>query len=374
MKKIGIIGGGQLGRMLVISAKKLGFYTVVLDPTPHSPAGQVADLQIVGDFKDGERIHEVSKLSDVMTFEIESANSEALEELVSLGHDINPSPQTLSIIKDKYLQKKFLEGNGIPVADSAPVNNISDIKKVAKNFGYPLLLKARRDAYDGRGNVVINNESEIVLAIEKLKDRSFYIEKFVPFIKELALVVARGKNGDILPYPVVETIHKNNICHIVISPAPVSIEVAKRAEDLAVNIMSHLKGVGVFCVEMFLTEKNEVIVNEIAPRVHNSGHHSIEGHKTSQFEQHIRAITGMPLGDIKRVTPVSVMINILGERSGKAEVLGLEKIGKISGTFVHIYGKSETRPERKMGHITVIGDRMEEVLEKAKTVRSYITI
>ena len=274
MQKIGIIGGGQLGRMLVEAAKKLGFYTVVLDPTPKSPAGLVADLQIVGDFKDALKIKEVADQVDFVTFEIESANADALHELVKEGKDINPDPKILEIIKDKYLQKKFLEKNSIPVADSLEVETIADIKKAADDFGYPFLLKARKDAYDGRGDALIKNEESISEGIEKLNGRRLYVEKFVPFVKELAVVVGRSKDGEVKVFPTVETIHKNNICHIVISPAPVPRDVVKKAEDLTIKIISDFNGVGVFAVEMFLTDKNDLIINEIAPRVHNSGHHT----------------------------------------------------------------------------------------------------
>lgn len=374
MKKIGIIGGGQLGRMLVQAAKKLGFYTVVLDPTPKSPAGQVADLQIVGDFKDALKIKEVADQVDFLTFEIESSNAEALYELAKEGKNINPDPKILEIIKDKYLQKKFLEKSSIPVADSLEVETVEDIKKAGGIFGYPLLLKARKDAYDGRGNALIKNEADIAGAMEKLNRRTLYVEKFVPFVKELAVVVGRSKDGAVKVFRAVETIHKNNICHIVISPAPVSGDVAKRAEELAIKIIDDFKGVGVFAVEMFLTDKNDLIINEIAPRVHNSGHHTIEGHSTSQFEQHIRAVSGMSLGEVDNTLPYSVMINILGERSGEADLKGLEAVEGMEGVYVHIYGKTETRPERKMGHITVVGDDLIEVLEKAKLVRSKISI
>ncbi len=373
-KRIGIIGGGQLGRMLAQAARKLGFHTTVLDPTPESPAGQVADRQVVGDFTDAEKIYEVARLVDVITFEIESANADALDELVRQGHDINPSPKTLSLIKDKYLQKKFLEESRIPVAASREVISRDDIQAAACEFGYPLLLKARRDAYDGRGNFVVRDESQIDMGIEKLKGRSLYVEKFVPFVKELAVVAVRGKQGEVVIYPVVETIHSNNICHIVLAPAPVDLVVTQKTERLALEIMQHLKGVGVFCIEMFLTEQGEILVNEIAPRVHNSGHYSIEGHQTSQFEQHIRAVTGMPLGSIERRAPASVMINILGERAGPVNVLGLEEVAGMPGVFVHIYGKLETRPERKMGHITVLGDTLIEVRERAERARRLITI
>lgn len=390
-KKIGIVGGGQLGRMLTDAAHKLDFYVIVLDPTENSPAAQVADEHIVKDFTDEEGVYEVARDADYITFEIESANADALRKLAAEGKAINPSPETLLIIKDKFRQKQFLASAGIPVAPFMPVEDKGDILAAAEEFGYPFLLKARYGAYDGRGNAVVrsesgdesvdaenNGEGGIDAAMKKLEkaiaNGGLYVEKFVPFVKELAVVVARGSSGEILPYPPVETIHKNNICHLVLAPAPVDQLVANNAMNMAARIMTHLQGVGIFGIEMFLTESGEVLINEIAPRVHNSGHHTIEGYATSQFEQHIRAIAGMPLGDITATMPASVMINILGERSGTAEVKGLEEALAIPGTAVHIYGKLETRPERKMGHITVIDVDLDSAVEKAAHARLLISI
>jgi 5-(carboxyamino)imidazole ribonucleotide synthase len=253
------------------------------------------------------------------------------------------------------------------------IDTRNDILKAAKSFGYPFLLKARFDAYDGRGNAVVKDESDIDEALEKLRGKKLYVEKYVPFIKELAVIVVRSTDGDILTYPVVETIHKNNILNYLISPAPVDNKVADKAILLATKTMEQLKGAGAFGIEMFLAKNSEVLINEIAPRVHNSGHHTIEANKTSQFENHIRAITGMELGPTDLVKP-SVMINILGERTGKADPQGIKKAEKIPGVKVHIYGKLETKPERKMGHITAIAKTTDEALEKAKLAKSYITI
>jgi 5-(carboxyamino)imidazole ribonucleotide synthase len=377
-KRIGIVGGGQLGRMLTYAAHKLGFHVTVLDPTPNSPAAQLADEHIVKDFATPEGVYDIARNSDYLTFEIESANADALKKLVEEGKTINPSPDTLLIIKDKFQQKVFLEKNGIPVAPSVEVNDRADVERAGKEFGYPFLLKARFGAYDGRGNALIKDESEIEAGMLKLQNAiangGLYVEKYVPFVKELAVVVARGVSGEILPYPPVETIHKNNICHLVLAPAPIDQLQSNDAKNLAARIMTYLQGVGVFAIEMFVTSDGQVLVNEIAPRVHNSGHYTIEGHNTSQFEQHIRAITGMPLGDIEPKMPASVMINILGERSGPAEIKGLEEALAIPGTAVHIYGKLETRPERKMGHITIVDTDIESALEKAKRARLLISI
>lgn len=371
---IGIVGGGQLGLMLADAAHNLGFKVAILEATEQCPARKAADIFIAGSFKDKDKIIELSKVSDFITFEIESANAEALDELVGQGVSVFPLPETLRIIKDKFKQKAFLREHAIPVADFALIENQDDCKKQAEIFGYPFLLKARFDAYDGRGNYVIKNESDIALAFEKLSTSPLYAERFVPFVKEAAVVSARDKFGSIISYPVVETIHKNNICHIVRSPADVSNSIKMQAEELAHHVMDVLNSVGVFAVEMFLTEAGELLVNEIAPRVHNSGHHTIEGFTASQFEQHIRAVTGMPLSILKAHSKASVMVNILGERDGEAKLEGVTEAEALGGVAVHIYGKLQTRQERKMGHITVVGDTVEEAEEKALKARKLITI
>jgi phosphoribosylaminoimidazole carboxylase PurK protein len=391
-KRIGIVGGGQLGRLIAIDAKKLGFIVNIIDPTPNSPAGQVADHQIVADYNDEKAIRQLAKISDFLTFEIELANAKILDELSEKGLQINPSAKTLTIIKDKLTQKQFLKKTKIPVADFFEIKSTSnnataeqwnnetlkeianEIKQVAKKIGYPLLLKARFDAYDGRGNALIKNEKQINKGLEKLRGRKLYVEKFVPFTKELAIMVGRNIRNEIISYPVVETVHKNNICHIVIVPAPIDKIIQTKAKKLAENVMRYLQGAGMFGIEMFLTEDKKVLINEIAPRVHNSGHYTIEATETSQFEQHARAITSMPFGNTKLKTPSAVMINLLGERDGKAEPKGVKEAEKIPGVKVHIYGKLQTRRERKMGHITVIGNSLSETLKKAKQARKIITI
>ncbi|NTU73851.1 5-(carboxyamino)imidazole ribonucleotide synthase [Candidatus Roizmanbacteria bacterium] len=374
MKILGIVGGGQLGRMLTFEAKKLGFYVIILDPTPQSPASQVADEQIIADFKDEKAIRELAKRADYITFEIELANSRILDELAGEGVKINPSGGTLDIIKDKLRQKTFLQSVKIPVADFRPIESKEDVLKAIHDWGYPVVLKARFDAYDGRGNALIKSKKDIDPAFEKLQKSPLYVEKFVPFVKELSVIVARNNVGDVKAYPVVQTTHVNNICHIVRSPAPISPQIRRRAELLGKKVVKQLKGAGVFGIEMFLAAKGRVMVNEIAPRVHNSGHHTIEACVTSQFEQHVRAVTGLPLGDPSMIVPAAVMINILGDRTGMAEVGGLEQALKIPGATVHIYGKAETKPERKMGHITVIDKTLDKALAKAVKVRKLITI
>lgn len=372
--RIGIVGGGQLGRMLALDAQKMGFTVRVVDPTPNGPASQVGAQQIIGGYSDADATKKLAELSDFLTVEIEHINTATLSELEKKGNKVNPSPKTIEIIKDKFQQKIYLQKHQIPTADFIEVTTKEDIEKVAQKFGYPLVLKAKKDAFDGRGNALIKNKKGIESGLEKLKGRELYVEKFVPFIKELSVVIARSTKGEVVTYPVVETIHKNNICNIVISPALVDKKVTRKAEQLARKGLEHRKGAGVFAVEMFVTKKGEVLVNEIAPRVHNSGHLTIEANDTSQFEQHIRAITGLPLGSTQLKVPAAVMINILGERIGPVDVTGLEKVLNIPGVHVHIYGKSDTKVDRKMGHITVIDQTVEKALQKAKKARKLLSI
>ncbi len=372
--RIGIVGGGQLGRMLGIAAKQLGFRVTIIDPTPHSPAGQVVDEQIIADFTDEVAIRALAARIDFLTFEVELANSLVLEEVAKKGTIVHPFASTLGLIKDKYMQKKFLEECRIPTAKSLSVVSYEDIKTAAKKFGYPLLLKARRDAYDGRGNALIKNPKGIKKAMEKLSGRALYIEQFVPFVKELAIMVVRSSTGEIRTYPVVETIHKNNICHTVIAPAQIDSSILKKAELLARKVMKELKGAGVFGIEMFLTSKDKILINEIAPRVHNSGHYTIEACMTSQFEQHIRAITGLPLGSTQMKVPTAVMVNILGDRIAPVELQGFSQALSIPNVTVHIYGKQDTKPERKMGHITVVDSNWKKAYKKAKQARRLLSI
>lgn len=372
--KIGIVGGGQLGKMLALAAKKLGFTVYILDPTPESPAGQVADKQIIGDFKNEKKISELAHISDVLTFEIELANDQVFNQLIEKGKQVNPSPKTLEIIRDKLKQKQFLKLNRIKTADFGEVSSKEDLEKAAKSFGYPLLLKARTDAYDGRGNFLLKKQKDIEKGLRKLQGKRLYIEKFIPFKKELAVMVARSIKGEIRVYPVVETLHKDNICDLVFAPAPISKKAWGNAQTVAKKVMQHLKGAGVFGIEMFLEKGDNVLVNEIAPRVHNSGHYSLEATYTSQFEQHIRAISGLPLGTTQMISKAAVMKNILGTTNGNGFPLGIEKALKIPGVSLHIYGKHESRPQRKMGHITVVGDSIQECLRKANQARKTLII
>jgi phosphoribosylaminoimidazole carboxylase PurK protein len=331
-------------------------------------------LQTLGSFKDAAAIKQFASQQDFLTFEIESANAQALLSLQQDGKNLNPQPQMLALIKDKFAQKIFYQQHAIPCAQSYKVDSKNEIVRAADKIGYPFLLKARFDAYDGRGNALVRSAADIDDAMAKLGANNLYVEQFVPFVKELAVIVARDSQNNIRSYPVVETIHENNICHTVLCPAPISVEQSEQATQFAEQLVSHLEGAGVFAVEMFLSAQGEIIVNEVAPRVHNSGHHTLEANVTSQFEQHVRAVTGLPLGDPSLKVPAAVMMNILGERAGDANIEGLDAALAIDGVSVHFYGKAQTKLERKMGHITVVASDLATAQANALQAKKLLKI
>ena len=359
-KILGIIGGGQLGMMITEDAKKLSQYiskVIVLDPTPNCPASQVGAEQIIGDFKDKNSIQELSQKSDIITYEIESGDSNVLKS-VEGNAEINPSPDTLKTIQDKFLQKTFLSENKIPVAEFIKIESIEDLHEGLNQFGYPALLKARRDAYDGRGNYKIDSPDVISSAFDYFQGQKLMLEKFIPFKVEVSVIAARNTKGEIKTYPLVENIHEKNILRETIAPARVSEEISKKAEKIAQTTMSVLKGAGVFGIEMFVTNNDEVLINEIAPRVHNSGHHTLQSSETSQFEQHLRAILGLELGGVKLVRP-TVMYNILGSEGFEGEYQPIEISEK--NVFLKMYGKKISKPQRKLGHVNFVADEGESI-------------
>lgn len=374
--RLGVIGGGQLALMLGEAAREMGFAAfTVLDPTPGCPAAPVASGQVMGSFRDAEAIQKLASVSDLLTIEIEQVDAGTLDRLERSGKPVHPSAQTVALIQDKLRQKEFLQQQGIAVAPFRAVVAESDLREAAAKFGYPLILKARTQGYDGRGNVVIQTEAEIAPALERLKDRPLYVEQHVPFVKELAVMVARSTNGEVSAFPVVETQHRRNICHVVIAPAPVDPAVAEKARKLALAAVAAFQSAGIFGVELFLTANGDVFLNEIAPRPHNSGHYSIEACHTSQYEQHLRAICGLPLGSTEMLVPSAVMVNILGEdrESHPAQPAGIEQAQQL-GAHVHLYGKHQSVYDRKMGHLTVLGDTLADTLHRAEQARAKITI
>ena len=369
-KRLGIIGGGQLGMMITEAAKNLTEYIseiTVLDPTDNCPAAQAGAEQIVGDFKDELAILKLAEQSDIITYEIESGNTDVLSKLKA---KIEPSPSTLGIIQDKFSQKTFLSENELPVSQFYEITSLGDLHEKIKELGLPVLLKLRRDAYDGRGNFKITSSDEIEKAYQHFDGKSLMVEKFVNFKMEVSVIAARNTKGDITTYPLVENIHENNILKMTIAPARVSDDVIKDAGEIARKTMEVLKGAGVFGIEMFIDQDNKILINEIAPRVHNSGHHTLQSCKTSQFEQHLRAILGLELGSTDLIHK-TVMCNILGPDGfeGKYKPVELEK----DGVYLKMYGKSVSKPQRKLGHFNIVDlndsgsiDRLADIADEIK--------
>lgn len=375
-KILGIIGGGQLGMMLTEAAKKMPEYisdVIVLDPTRNCPAAKVGAKQIVADFKDKNAIVELSLQSNIITYEIESGNSEVLESLNG-NVTINPSPATLQVIQDKYIQKKFLRENGLPVSDFIQVESVSDLKEKILSFGYPVMLKTRRDAYDGRGNFRIEKPDQLDQAYQQFAGRPTMLEKVINFQKEVSVIAARNTKGQIATYPLVENIHAENILEMTIAPARVSKQVSEEAERIAKKTMDVLHGAGVFGIEMFVTQDEKVLINEIAPRVHNSGHHTLQSSTTSQFEQHLRAILGLDLGKTD-LLHYAVMCNILGQKNFHGRYQPIE-IQQKEGVYLKMYQKDEAKPRRKMGHFNIVDVKdtkdIENLIRKANEVKGLI--
>jgi len=365
--RLGIVGGGQLGKMMAFEAKRMFMKVIILDPNKDCPASSLADKLIIGDFSDEQKIYDLSREVDIITYEIELANATALNNLEESGFMVHPSPKTLSIIQNKYRQKKFLRENMITVPDFELVSSKEQLMDYCSNSGFPVLLKACEDSYDGRGNYLIRSEIEIGKALAYFSGRQIMVEKFVNFKKEISIMVARNSSGTISYFPVAENIHENHILKTSIIPARISKETERKAIDLAIMTMKSLKGSGIFGIEMFVDEDDNVLINEIAPRPHNSGHYSIEACSISQFEQHIRAILNYPL-----LQPIllsnAVMINILGPNNytGPYEITGIDELFGIPGVKIHIYGKLETKPHRKLGHVTIVSNNSDPILTKCK--------
>lgn len=351
-KKIGIVGGGQLGMMLAEAAQPLRYDVTVIESKQDCPASFAGAKVLTGKITDKVSILQLAGKVDVTTIEIEHINVDALIELENRGLPVHPSPGTLEIIKDKYAQKVFLKNAGIPTAEFLPIDTNKDFAHAGSTFGYPFVLKARHGAYDGRGNERVHDENDIARAKEKLGDTPLYAEKFVPFVKELAVMVARSTTGEVKTYPVVETIHEEDILRYTLAPAEIDDASSHKAKSLATQVIKHLQGAGVFGVEMFLTKDGGILVNEIAPRVHNSGHYTIEACLTSQFTQHLLAISGQPLGETHMISDAAVMVNILGDKNPRKTMHIGEQDG-LENVFIHGYHK-DPRPLRKIGHITVL--------------------
>ncbi len=376
-KKIGIIGGGQLGKMMILDAKRLGFYVITLDPTMDCPSHSISDEHMVASFDDVEAIIQLAEQVDVITYEFEHIHVEVLKQLEAKGYSVYPTAKSLEIIQNKFIQKSKLQAHNIPVPRFETVDTVEDIKQAGKMLGYPLMLKTCLGGYDGKGNAVIHNQQSIEQAFQALGagQTPLMIEAFVPLKKEISVLACRGLSGDISVYPVAENKHHNSILDETIVPADIFEPCRKKAMTLAHEVMEVFFGVGMFCVEMFVTQDDAIVINEVAPRPHNSGHYTIEGCKTSQFEQHIRAITGLPLGEVELIQP-TVMKNLLGPplTEGRAYYEGVDKAYALPDVKVHIYGKTYTKPFRKMGHITATDQDKFEALRKVRQAHQWIRI
>ncbi|PCH41702.1 Phosphoribosylaminoimidazole carboxylase [Wolfiporia cocos MD-104 SS10] len=363
-KVVGILGGGQLGRMLAQAASLLNIDVVILDVGPATPAKQVVASRVPhlshidGSFADPTAIRTLASKADVLTVEIEHVDADVLEEVRSaLPLGVHPAPATIRIIQDKFAQKEHLSARGCLVSKFLRLeSSVEAIRDAVHSLGLPLMLKSRTLAYDGRGNFVLKSETQIADALAALGDRPLYAEKWVPFVKEIAVMVVRSARGEVLSYPAVETVHKDNICHLVFAPLrDRDPAVQARARKIAEDAVRTFSGAGIFGVEMFLMADGQVFLNEIAPRPHNSGHYTIEACETSQYENHLRAILGLPLGSPALKVPSAAMLNILGASSSMNDVTTLAQAAlTVPGARVHLYGKAACRAGRKMGHITLV--------------------
>ncbi|MEQ8426730.1 MAG: 5-(carboxyamino)imidazole ribonucleotide synthase [Gammaproteobacteria bacterium] len=372
--RIGIVGGGQLAKMTALPAMALGCEIVILERNKGTPSQSLAAEVMYGDWDDPETLLQLADKVDIVTLENEFVDANALARLEQAGHVLYPSSRTIGLVQDKLIQKQTLAAAGIPVAPFIAVSCKQDILAAAEELGWPMVLKARRNGYDGKGNATLNQAGDINDAWDKLDGdaRELYVEAFCPFKGELAVMVTRGIDGNIVNYPVVESVQKDHICHIVRAPARIDTSLSDRAIDMARNAVTTIDGVGSIGVEMFLTEDNEIILNEMAPRVHNSGHYTIEACECSQFENHVRAILGLPLGSCAMIAPAAIMINLLGEEEGNGYPAGIAQALTVAGAHIHVYGKESTRLGRKMGHITALGQSMEEAEQKAATAAKHI--
>jgi 5-(carboxyamino)imidazole ribonucleotide synthase len=367
---IGVLGGGQLGRMLIQAGINLDLNFQVLDPDAQAPCARIA-LFTQGKLTDYETVMAFGKTCDIITIEIENVNTKALIDLEKAGKKVFPQPAVIELIQDKRVQKQFFADNQIPTAPFVLVNNKEDVAK-HENF-LPAVNKLGKEGYDGRGVQVIKTKADL----NKAFDAPGLLEKWIPFEKEIAVIVSRNALGEVAVYPAVEMVFhpEANLVEYLFSPAQVETEIAQQAEAIARKVITSLNMIGLLAVEMFVTKEGEVLVNEVAPRPHNSGHQTIEGNVTSQYEQHLRAILTLPMGSTALLAP-SAMVNLLGEEgfTGSASYEGLEEVLKAEGVYVHLYGKKTTKPFRKMGHVTIVDKDLNSLKKKANFVKQTLKV
>jgi len=373
---LGILGGGQLARMTAQAAQRLGVRVAILDAAPGSPAAQVTPLEWVGRWQDAEAVRRFAGACDAVTLENEFIDAEVLAGLEAAGKPVHPGAAAVAHIQDKLVQKQVLARAGLAVAPFAPVAEPADALACGREFGYPFLLKARRDAYDGYGNRTVHAPEEVGPAMEELgfPARTLYAERHVPFRAELATLVVRGRGGEMRTYPVVESRQERHVCKWVLAPARVDGRTGALAAELARAAAGTVGAVGIVAVEMFLGPEDAVLINELAPRPHNTGHYSIEACATSQFENHVRAVLGWPLGDPDLIVPAAAMVNLLGRREGPVRLDGLAAALSHGRAKLHLYGKAESRIGRKLGHVTVVGEDADACLREALAVDAALML
>ncbi|MCM3055765.1 MULTISPECIES: 5-(carboxyamino)imidazole ribonucleotide synthase [Bacillaceae] len=355
---IGVIGGGQLGQMMTLAAKSMGFRVIVLDPTPNSPCGQVADEQIVAAYNDLAAVKILAEKSDVITYEFENIDANALSWLTNHAY-VPQGTEILRVTQNRIYEKATIQKAGVPVVPYEVILNQTELEHGLENLGYPAVLKAATGGYDGKGQLVIKTEHDRISAASLLSTGPCVLEQWIPFTKEVSVIVSKNPDGETAVFPVAENIHCNNILHQTIVPARIDKKTEERAMVAAKKIAEFLHLIGTLAVEMFVTEDGEIYINELAPRPHNSGHYSIEACMTSQFEQHIRAICNLPLGSTALLKP-AVMVNILGEHLDPL----LENLHHFKHWKIHLYGKNEAKPGRKMGHLTRLCNDTDEALQE----------
>jgi len=368
--KVGILGGGQLGRMLIQSGINFNIPFAILDPDPDAPCANFCDFH-VGQLTDFDAVMKFGSACDVITIEIENVNTSALKELVRQGKKVFPQPEIIELIQDKRVQKQFYKDAGIPTAEFILTNSAAEVRN-NKNF-LPAVNKLGREGYDGKGVQIMRSEKDL----DKAFDALGLLEKLVDFEKEISVIVSRNENGEVKTYPAVEMVFhpEHNLVEYLFAPADLPDRIQKQADDIARKIIVELGMVGLLAVEMFVGKDGQVLVNEMAPRPHNSGHQTIEANGTSQYEQHLRAILNLPLGDTTLIRP-SAMVNLLGEPgySGFAKYSGLEDVLRTGGVHVHLYGKKMTKPYRKMGHVTIVDATVESLKKKADFVKRTLKV
>ncbi len=369
--KLGILGGGQLGKMLLTETQKWDIYTLVLDASKEAPCAKICEEFYQGDLLDFDTVYEFGKKVDLLTIEIENVNIDALEKLEQEGVVVHPKPKDIRIIQNKAVQKQFYRDNNIPTAPFSQYVTLEELKKASHSF--PFVWKSAQFGYDGNGVKIIRNENDFI----GLPNGQCIAEDLIPFKNELAVIVARNADGEVKTYPVVEMeFHPEaNQVEYVICPARISDKVAEGARRIALKVADAFDFIGLLAVEMFQTETDEILVNEVAPRPHNSGHYSIEASYTGQFEQHLRSILNLPLGNTDSKV-AGIMVNLVGQEgySGDAVYKNMEEILKIEGVTPHIYGKKQTRPFRKMGHVTIVNKDIDKAREIAQTVKETIRV